>query len=186
MEYTQQSKTAILKSVHVLFTAYKEPLDKKVVGIYVESLSDIPLYILMAAIKKLINTHRFLPRIAEIRETAKMISDFSHSNTPDWSLAWTELENEVRRVGSYGYPNFNDPYLVEVVSRIGWRKICQTADRDWLILRAQFRDDYQTMVMMTIERQQCQAAVEQIVRNGASPELNQKMEALSQRLQIKA
>lgn len=175
-----------LKAIKPLFDAYSQQFTVEKLEFYKKQLSDIPPYILMAAIQKVIDTLQFLPTIAEIRKAAHTMADYAnHHAKPDWSVAWQKLEDEVRRIGSYGHPDFVDPYLITVIARIGWANICRTSDNAWLTLRAQFRDDYNALVAKAIERQQCQNAINKIIQNGAPPEIEQKMLALSQRLKLK-
>ena len=185
MDFNKPSKAATFKILEGLFLAYEKKMDSTLSQIYVESLYDIPPYILLAAVRKLINTKSFLPRVAEIREAAKQISDFCQDKEPNWSIAWKSLTDAIKRVGRYGHPDFTDPYLIEFVHRFGWLNLCQMPDNNLLTLRAQFRDDYTAIVQKVTERQQCQKAVEQLMRNGASMELKQKMQALGQRLRLK-
>ena len=138
------NKQEILKAVAPLQLAFKGNLDDARMRLYVEMLSDIPPQILEAAVKKLIMTNKFLPSIAEIRETAYGIKGtISGTAAPDESEAWGEVIKAIRSVGYYGKPKFSHEVITVVVNNIGWQDICMTTNDGMNTLRAQFRRAYQ-------------------------------------------
>ena len=138
------NKQEILKAVAPLQLAFKGNLDDARMRLYVEMLSDIPPQILEAAVKKLIMTNKFLPSIAEIRETAYGIkSTISGTAAPDESEAWGEVIKAIRSVGYYGKPTFSHEAITSAVNNIGWQDICMTTYDGMNTLRAQFRRAYQ-------------------------------------------
>lgn len=138
------NKQEILKAVAPLQLAFKGNLDDARMRLYVEMLSDIPPQILEAAVKKLIMTNKFLPSIAEIRETAYGIKGvISGTAAPDESEAWGEVIKAIRSVGYYGKPKFSHEAITAAVNNIGWQDICMTTNDGMNTLRAQFRRAYQ-------------------------------------------
>lgn len=144
------NKQEILKAVAPLQLAFKGNLDDARMRLYVEMLSDIPPQILSAAVKKIIMTNRFLPSIAEIRETAYGIKGtISGTAAPDESEAWGEVVKAIQSVGYYGNPKFSHEAITAAVNNIGWQDICMTPNEGTNTLRAQFRRAYQ----LTAQRQ---------------------------------
>ena len=138
------NKQEILKAVAPLQLAFKGNLDDARMRLYVEMLSDIPPQILEAAVKKLIMTNKFLPSIAEIRETAYGIKGtISGTAAPDESEAWGEVVKAIRAVGYYGKPKFSHEAITVAVNNIGWQDICMTTNEGMNTLRSQFRRAYQ-------------------------------------------
>lgn len=138
------NKQEILKAVAPLQLAFKGNLDDARMRLYVEMLSDIPPQILEAAVKKLIMTNKFLPSIAEIRETAYGIKGtISGTAAPDESEAWGEVVKAIQSVGYYGKPKFSHAAITAAVNNIGWQDICMTTYDGMNTLRAQFRRAYQ-------------------------------------------
>ena len=138
------NKQEILKAVAPLQLAFKGNLDDARMRLYVEMLSDIPPQILEAAVKKLIMTNKFLPSIAEIRETAYGIKDtISNTAAPDESEAWGEVIKAIWSVGYYGKPTFSHEAITTAVNNIGWQDICTTPNEGTNTLRSQFRRAYQ-------------------------------------------
>lgn len=138
------NKQEILKAVAPLQLAFKGNLDDARMRLYVEMLSDIPPQILDAAVKKLIMTNKFLPSIAEIRETAYGIKDtISGTAAPDESEAWGEVVKAIQSVGYYGKPKFSHEAITAAVNNIGWQDICTTPNEGTNTLRSQFRRAYQ-------------------------------------------
>lgn len=138
------NKQEILKAVAPLQLAFKGNLDDARMRLYVEMLSDIPPQILEAAVKKLIMTNKFLPSIAEIRETAYGIKGtISGTAAPDESEVWGEVVKAIWSVGYYGKPKFSHEAITVAVNNIGWQDICMTTNDGMNTLRAQFRRAYQ-------------------------------------------
>ena len=137
-------KVNTTKAIAPLQLAFKGALEKNRLQFYVMMLSDIPPQILEAAVKKLIMTNKFLPSIAEIRETAYGIKGtISGTAAPDESEAWCEVMKAVRSVGYYGKPKFSHEAITAAVNNIGWQDICMTTYDGMNTLRAQFRRAYQ-------------------------------------------
>ncbi len=137
-------KVSTTKAIAPLQLAFKGALEKDRLQFYVMMLSDIPPQILEAAVKKLIMTNKFLPSIAEIRETAYGIKGIiSGTAAPDESEAWGEVIKAIRSVGYYGKPKFSHEAITTAVNNIGWQDICMTTYDGMNTLRAQFRRAYQ-------------------------------------------
>lgn len=137
-------KVSTTKAIAPLQLAFKGALEKDRLQFYVMMLSDIPPQILDAAVKKLIMTNKFLPSIAEIRETAYGIKDtISGTAAPDESEAWGEVVKAIQSVGYYGKPKFSHEAITAAVNNIGWQDICTTPNEGTNTLRSQFRRAYQ-------------------------------------------
>lgn len=137
-------KVSTTKAIAPLQLAFKGALEKDRLQFYVMMLSDIPPQILEAAVKKLIMTNKFLPSIAEIRETAYGIKGtISGTAAPDESEAWGEVVKAIQSVGYYGKPKFSHEAITAAVNNIGWQDICMTTYDGINTLRAQFRRAYQ-------------------------------------------
>lgn len=140
-------KVSTTKAIAPLQLAFKGALEKDRLQFYVMMLSDIPPQILEVAVKKLIMTNKFLPSIAEIRETAYGIKGtISGTAAPDESEAWGEVVKAVRSVGYCGKPKFSHEAITTAVNNIGWQDICTTTYDGMNTLRSQFRRAYQLAV----------------------------------------
>lgn len=137
-------KVSTTKAIAPLQLAFKGALEKDRLQFYVMMLSDIPPQILEVAVKKLIMTNKFLPSIAEIRETAYGIKGMiSGKAAPDESEAWGEVIKAIQSVGYYGKPTFSHEAITTAVNNIGWQDICTTPSDGTNTLRSQFRRAYQ-------------------------------------------
>lgn len=110
-------------------------------AMYMRLLSDIPADELQTIVDQAVATCKFLPTIAELR-------DMRHSlNTLDrltWTDGWNLVQREIRRIGSYGKPAFDDSITARVVASMGWRYLCMSEQPQ--IDRAQFRDMYNALL----------------------------------------
>lgn len=137
-------KVSTTKAIAPLQLAFKGALEKDRLQFYVMMLSDIPPQILEVAVKKLIMTNKFLPSIAEIRETAYGIKGtISGTAAPDESEAWGEVIKAIWSVGYYGKPKFSHEAITTAVNNIGWQDICMTPNEGMNTLRSHFRRAYQ-------------------------------------------
>lgn len=134
------SKTEFLKLAEAIKTAYpKERLlaTKEAMQLWYAMLQDIDYQTAAAAVKAYIALKKFPPTIADIRE---MVTP----KQADWSDAWGEVQNAIRR---YGY-NRPDEALASmsdktkaIVKRFGWQEICTSENLG--VLRGQFRTAYE-------------------------------------------
>ena len=101
-----------------------------------EMLGDMPFGVAMAATKRVLSQQTFpsLPAIGEIRAAA---ADLTAPQLRDPGEAWREVIEQVRRVGTYGQPQFSTPEIAMAVETIGWRELCLSEEGDGVI-RAHF------------------------------------------------
>jgi hypothetical protein len=127
--------TSILRQ---LFAAYpNSQATPETVAVYVRLLSDIPLDDLQTIVDQVIANNKFLPTIAELRD---MHHTLNHADQITWADAWDSVMAEMRRIGSYGSPHFEDELTARVVKSMGWKALC--ASENTQTDRAQFRDMY--------------------------------------------
>lgn len=130
--------TGILRQ---LFAAYPNTaVTPETVAMYVRLLADIPPDELQTVVDQAVATCRFLPTIAELRD---MRHNLHHANRLTWADAWDTVQREIRRIGSYGLPKFDDELTERAVKAMGWKTLC--ASENPATDRAQFRDMYQAM-----------------------------------------
>jgi len=132
-----------------LFAAFPNTeASTETVAMYVKLLGDIPPLDLQVIVDQAVSTARFLPTIGELRE---MHHNLRHIGQLSWVEAWGAVGAEMRRIGSYGVPHFEDELTARVVKMMGWRTLC--ASEQPSIDRAQFRDMY-TALASREEREQ--------------------------------
>ena len=110
------------------------------IAVYLRLLADIPPEALQVAVDQAIATSKFLPTVAELRDTLHGLTAIGQ---PSWGEAWEAVQTEMRRIGSYGVPQFADPLTASVVRSMGWKTLC--ASENQATDRAQFRDMYNAL-----------------------------------------
>lgn len=123
-----------------LFAAYANTqVTPELVAVYTRILSNIPPDDLQVVVDQCIAECKFMPTVAEIREryTALTRSLAALSAAEAWGL----VTGEIRRIGSWGAPQFDDPLTARVVEMMGWRELCQSENQ--MADRAQFMRMYQ-------------------------------------------
>lgn len=138
-------KIATLKALAILQLAYPTDMSRERLDMYVNMLMDLPPNLLASAVTYCINHCRFLPSVAELRDTAARATALANGDTDeDSATAWGKVQKAIAAVGYTGVPEFDDPVTQRVVDRFGWKEICQTPTDDTAILRAQFRKAYES------------------------------------------
>ena len=179
------SKLDTLKALSFLQLAYNRSLSEQQLEFYVEMLKDVHPGILAVAVRKLINTSKFLPTIAEIREAANAVDDIANGCVGlDADQAWGIVQKAIKSVGQYAKPVFEDEVLAETVDHLGWKDICQTPVDDTAILRAQFRKAFETNRERRKERKAFQTAADGALQAQRYKELAGKMKVLTGKLNI--
>lgn len=125
-----------------LFAAFpNSQVSAETVAVYMRLLQDIPLDALQVAVDQAIATCKFLPTVAELRDSLHGLRNVQRLS---WGEAWDDVQKEVRRIGFYGVPHFNSEITASVVRSMGWRTICTSENPQ--TDRAQFRDMYTAML----------------------------------------
>lgn len=132
------NREGILKQLFSAYPGSKATLET--VAMYDRLLADIPDDELQAAIDQTVSTSEFLPTIAKIRDLHFRLQ---HISALGWADSWDLVQKEMRRIGSYGMPVFNDELTTRVVKAMGWKALC--ASENAATDRAQFRDMYNDM-----------------------------------------
>lgn len=125
------TKAEAAKLVGFLLGAFPSAsVTEKTSLVYEQLLADLDFSAAQLAVNRLARTKRFLPTIAEIREAALEIV---HGPKRLGGEAWGDVLAEIRRVGAYDLPRFEDPAVAEAVRLMGWRGLClgdnETSDR---------------------------------------------------------
>lgn len=158
--------------VFVIRSAYGKPdflSDKESALVWFEMLKDIPYEKAKAAVTRHAMTNKWIPTIADIRESVVEIQ----SDKTDWSDGWKEVMTAVGRFGYSDEPGAIEsmsPMTREVVKRLGWKQICQSDQNELMALRANFRMVYERKQVSEKEQAQLPAwlgeRIEQITSKG--------------------
>jgi hypothetical protein len=119
------------KLVALLAAAYRDAaISDTTADVYETLLADLSYQSGQAAIHRLICTSKWLPTVAEIRQTA---ADIERGPVRRGAEAYADVIAEIRRTGQYGVPRFTDPIVTECVTLMTWRGLClgdnEAADR---------------------------------------------------------
>jgi hypothetical protein len=97
-------------------------LPESTAEVYALTLADLDYELAKAAVVKLIQTSKWLPTVAEIRDTAVR----SRVSLPSPEEAWGVVHRAISKHGSYRTPTFDCEEIDGAVGDIGWRAICLT------------------------------------------------------------
>ena len=141
------NKGEAMKLLATLRAAWpRQEVGQDTAAVYAAMLADLPLEEAKAAVQLLVQTSRFFPTIAEIREK---VAEARCGDLTAPELAWGEVQEAIGRVGSYHRPLFANPAIQRAVDAIGWRAIC--LDENLSATRARFLDAYKAARAQAIE-----------------------------------
>ena len=123
--------------------------DAETLLLYTAALDDLTYPQVKAGVLKLLNTAKFFPKVAEIREAANaMVAHVKHEGKPDAGEAWGEALKFMKARGPYDTRpfQFSCPEGEEAVERIGVTSLFALEVKDEPIVRAQFMKIYEKLL----------------------------------------
>ncbi len=110
-------------------------IDGAMADAYASFLADAPIDAVLRAVERHVTTSRFFPMIADIRA---LIAEEQTGDVPQPEEAWLEVKEAIRKVGSYGVPQFSHPTISSAVAAVGWETLCAMQIEEAGIYQAQF------------------------------------------------
>lgn len=108
------------------------------VEVWRELLDDIPYSVASTALRGLLQSTKWMPSIAEVREA---VLELERGPQRPGGDAWGDVLRAVSVFGYYRSPAFDDPLVEQCVHALGWRTICVSDETD-PSTRARFIDLY--------------------------------------------
>lgn len=141
--------------VALLQGAYpRQEFPDSTVEVYAMALVDLDYADVVEAVTRLVQTSRWLPTIAEIRERVAE----ARLELPDPEMAWVEVRKAIQRYGVYQpLPPWSCDEVAQAVEIIGWRELCtnpQTAAS-----RARWIEAYRAIRLRAVEREMAGGAL---------------------------
>jgi hypothetical protein len=131
-----------IKILAILSAAYPNfSLPKATGELYIKMLTDIPAKLGEAAALAHIAESQYYPTVAELR--TKALKFATQDALPQSGEAWGEVVREIKRVGSYGTPQFSHDAIKKAVDAVGWKNICLSTDPG--VERAHFMRIYEQL-----------------------------------------
>jgi hypothetical protein len=123
---TNQDGVRFIELLTALAETFDETLSDLRAEIYFRTLVDLELAQVEQAIVRAARTLTFFPKPAELRALVE--------GTPEdrAEMAWMQLLQQVRRVGSWGTPAFTDPIIARAIGDLfgGWKALCERLPGD--------------------------------------------------------
>lgn len=134
----------VLRVLKILGDVYPNfHLSSSAVEVYIQLLADISPPVLEQAALDHISRSTFFPAVAELRNAAYDILEEADPCPSDFQ-AWSEVQDEIRRTGHYGEPEFSHPLIEQAVDMFGWRYLCLSTNH--VADRAHFVQAFQALV----------------------------------------
>ena len=138
--------------------------NEQAIELWYAALRDLPYEVASNALMILVQSSKFPPSIAEIREAAAKLI---HGETKDWSKAWEEACRAMSRFGrdrkSLAYETL-DELTREVVDRLGYRNLCMS--ENVASDRANFRTIYTELAERRTETSKLSPQIQALIGGG--------------------
>lgn len=109
-------------------------------GIYHRILSDVDGALLESATMQWLSTARpFHPSPGELRDLALTLVSGDEKSADE---AWIEVLEAIRRIGSYGKPQWSNDLIERTVKAFGWMELCMTETDQMSYARDSFMKIY--------------------------------------------
>lgn len=134
------TKSEVQKLVAMMAGVWdRPPVQPEKVEAYCFALADLDRELSREAVRSLMQTSRFFPTIAEIRERAVK----NRVNLPTPEEAWGIVRRAIGTVGWYCIPEFDCDEVQDAVRAIGWQNMC--VDDNEAATRARYIDAFKGM-----------------------------------------
>ena len=141
----------ITKNLAVVSAAYPNfDLKPETVKVYLKLLADLPDELLEEASLAHIAQSTFFPTVAELRTAAFELVE-RQNPLPAGLEAWSEVEDQIQRVGYIGQPVFQHPLTAQLVNAMGWQNLCRSENQ--VADRAHFLTAYEQLLNRERKRQ---------------------------------
>lgn len=138
--------------------------NEQAIELWYAALRDLPYEVASNALMILVQSSKFPPSIAEIREAAAKLI---HGETKDWSKAWEEARKAMSRYGrdrkSLAYETL-DELTRDVIDRLGYRNLC--ISENTASDRANFRDIYNELAQRRTESCKLSPQIQNMIGGG--------------------
>lgn len=166
---TPKERDATLKLLMLTKKTFPESkVDAQSLILYTAALDDLTYAQIKAGVLKLLNTAKFFPRIADIREAAgQMVAHVKHEGKPDAGEAWGEVIKFLKArsmcdTRPYDWPC---PEIEEAVNRIGKTSLFALEMKDEPIVRAQFMKIYEKLLATSHDKNVMDVAAKKMGRD---------------------
>lgn len=118
---TPDERDHVTDQLTVLAEYYERPKSEAQILLYVQALDDLPCEAVVGAMRTLVRTSTFFPKVSEIRALIEGRTEEASE------LAWMEMLREVRRVGYLGAPDLPEATTETIRGLWGsWARLCET------------------------------------------------------------
>lgn len=139
------NKEKFLKIITYMGIAYNKEFTKEQIEVWYSFLKDYSEEELNNAVKVLVNTEKYLPTIAHIKE---QIAKSKLRNMPSAEDEWEEVIKAIHRFGSYreeqALESLN-PYTAKVLSYIGYYRVCTSNQEEQIWNKKEFMAEYNAL-----------------------------------------
>lgn len=139
------NKEKFLKIMTYMGIAYNKEITKEQLEVWYSFLKDYSEDQLNNAVKQIINTEKYMPSIAQIKE---QIAKMQMSEVPEAEDEWQDVLRAVREFGSYNQQkalNSLKPYTAKIVGYIGYQRICMAESEEQIWNKKEFIAEYNAL-----------------------------------------
>ena len=139
------NKEKFLKIMTYMGIAYNKEFTKEQLEVWYSFFKEYTDEELNNAVKKIINTEKYLPSIAQVKEE---IAKMKVVGIPEAEEEWQEVLKAVSRYGSYRQDEALaslKPYTAKIVGYIGYQRICMAESDEQIWNKKEFISEYDAL-----------------------------------------
>lgn len=126
------------------FSKMNDEMAKLARRIFHQILRDVDGALLEAATLQWLSTARpFHPSPGELRDLALTLTEHYTVSADE---AWIEVMDAIRRIGSYGVPQWSNDTIARTVRAFGWKELCATENDQMSYARDSFMKIYRAQM----------------------------------------
>lgn len=132
--------------------------NSQAMSLWYERLKDIPYKVAETALNEWVDTNKWPPTIADIREKSSTIVN---GEIEDWGAAWEETIRAIRKYGVYNMEdalNSLSPMARKITQQIGYKHLCLSEDM------TQDRANFRMMYEQAAKREKLSSQTSQDVK----------------------
>jgi len=139
------NKEKFLKIMTYMGIAYNKEFTKEQLEVWYSFFKEYTDEELNNAVKKIINTEKYLPSIAQVKEE---IAKMKVVGIPEAEDEWQEVLKTVSKYGSYRQDEALislKPYTAKIVGYIGYQRICMSTPEEQVWNKKEFISEYDAL-----------------------------------------
>lgn len=165
---TKQEFSKIASAINTYYPKDKPFVNDAAVQLWYEEFRELPYEDVVAALRRHVNTSKWCPTIAELKEAVVK----NTAGERDWGQHWNRAVKAIQRYGVYQEEEALaslDPLTEQIVRRLGYKDLCRSENQ--MADRANFRMVFEQVTDNEYERAALPPSLQGQIAQAQAPQL---------------